>query len=306
LAERARIILVASQPMPAREITRRLGTRLVGASNWRQTIASQCRAGSRSFPRFNKPKPYDEAAVRRLLDPLDNPPPECCSQWNGHLLFDAVGNFGNDQVWRLLPGHKIQLCRRRNRFISTDLESEAKAANVVRLYLILPENAVVRSVDEKPDLQVLERAQGWQQLPNSKALNEFSRCHKRHRTYTLFPALGMATGQLQVAHHSQRSRRRFLESMNYVVGQHPDTQSHILLQNLDPHKPKCDRWLELRPQGHFHFSPSYSSWLSTVEVWFGILSRQALLDLRATIVRWLGSPSDRSLRAYSRTAAPSE
>lgn len=306
LVERARIILLASEGIPAREIARRLDTRLARVSKWRQRFASQRLPGLRDAPRSGKPKTYDEVTEKRLLALLDSPPPEGYSQWNGRLLAGALGDVSDDQVWRLLRKHKIQLQRRRSWCISTDPEFGAKAADVVGLYLRPPENAVVLCVDEKPHIQVLERAQGWLRLPNGKALNGFSHCYKRHGTSTLFAALEVATGQVRVAHRSRRRRRQFLEFMNDVVAQHPDTELHVILDNLNTHKPKRDRWLERHPRVHFHFIPTYSSWLNMVEVWFSILSRQALRNLSATSVRQLRGAIDRFVEAYSETATPFE
>jgi transposase len=169
-----------------------------------------------------------------------------------------------------------------------------------------PENAVVVCVDEKPHLQVLERAQGWLRLPNGKALNGFSHCYKRHGTTTLFAALEVATGQVQVGHYRRRRRRQFLDFMNGVVASHPGTALHVILDNLHTHKPKHDRWLTQHPQVHFHYTPTYSSWLNMVESWFSILGRQALRNLSCSQARQLREAIDRFVKAYQETAAPFE
>lgn len=306
LVERARIVLLASEGLSAREIARRLNTRLARVSKWRQRFAKQGLAGLRDAPRSGKPKTYTDATEKRLLALLDTPPPQGYSQWNGPLLAEALGDVSDDQVWRLLRKHKIQLQRRRSWCISTDPEFGAKAADVVGLYLNPPENAVVLCIDEKPHIQALERAQGWLRLPNGKALNGFSHCYKRHGTSTLFAALEVATGQVQVGHYPRRRRRQFLDFMNDVVAQHPDTELHVILDNLNTHKPKRDRWRERHPQVHFHFIPTYSSWLNMVEVWFSILSRQALRNLSATSVQQLRKAIDRFVEAYSEKATPFE
>jgi len=233
-------------------------------------------------------------------------PPEGYSQWNGRLLAEALGDVSDDQVWRILRKHKIQLQRRRSWCISTDPEFGPKAADVVGLYLSPPEDAVVLCIDEKPHIQVLERAQGWLRLPNGKALNGFSHCSKRNGASTLFAALEVATGQVQAGHYSRRRRREFLDFMNGVVAAHPGQELHVILDNLNTHKPKQDRWLARHPQVHFHFIPTYSSWLNMVEVWFSILSRQALRNLSCTAVRQLRGAIDRFVKAYTETAAPFE
>jgi hypothetical protein len=108
------------------------------------------------------------------LSLLDTSPPSGYSQWNGRLLSRVLKDVSDDQVWRVLRKHKVQLQRRRSWCISTDPEFTRKAADIVALYLHPPENAVVVCVDEKPHIQVLERAQGWLRLPNGKALNGFN------------------------------------------------------------------------------------------------------------------------------------
>jgi len=306
LVERAEVILLAAEGLSAREIARRLKTRLARVSKWRQRFGKHRRVGLQDAPRSGKPKIYDNQAEKRMLALLDSSPPEGYSQWNGRLLSEALKDVSDDQVWRLLRKHKIQLQRRRSWCISTDPEFGAKAADVIGLYLSPPENAVVLCVDEKPHIQVLERAQGWLRLPNGKALNGFSHCYKRHGTSTLFAALEVSTGQVQVGHYPRRRRRQFLDFMNDVVVQHPDTEIHVILDNLNTHKPKHDRWLARHPNVHLHFIPTYSSWLNMVEVWFSILSRQALRNLSATSVQQLRKAIDRFVKAYRETATPFE
>jgi transposase len=167
-----------------------------------------------------------------------------------------------------------------------------------------PEHAVVVCVDEKPHIQVLERAQGWLRLRNGKALNGFSHCYKRHGTTTLFAALEVATGQVQVGHYPRRRRRQFLDFMNGVVAAHRDKTLHVILDNLNTHKPKRDRWLAQHLQVHFHYTPTYSSWRNLVECWFSILSRQALRNLSCSEAQQLRGAIDRFVKAYQQTATP--
>jgi transposase len=304
--ERARVILLASEGLPARKIALRLKTRLARVSKWRQRFVQKRLAGLEDAARSGKPRMYNESAEKRILELLDATPPDGYSQWNGRLLAEELGDISDDQVWRVLRRHKIQLQRRRSWCISTDPEFGPKAADVVGLYLSPPDNAVVLCVDEKPHIQVLERAQGWLRLPNGKALNGFSHCYKRHGTSTLFAALEVATGQVQVGHYPRRRRREFLDFMNDVVVQHPDREIHVILDNLNTHKTKQDRWLAQHPRVHFHFIPTYSSWLNMVEVWFSILSRQALRNLSCTTVNQLRDAIDRFVKAYQKTATPFE
>jgi transposase len=180
MVERSRVILLAAEGLPAREIARRLKTRLARVSKWRQRFCQGRLAGLEDAARPGKPKTYDEKTEKRVLTLLDADPPEGYRQWNGRLVAEKLGDVSDDQVWRVLRKHKIQLQRRRSWCISTDPEFGPKAADVVGLS---PESTGRRGRAvryEKPHIQVLERAQGWLRLPNGKALNGFSHCYKRH------------------------------------------------------------------------------------------------------------------------------
>lgn len=119
-------------------------------------------------------------------------------------------------------------------------------------------------------------------------------------------ALEVATGQVQVGHYARRRRREFLDFMNDLVAVYPDSELHVILDNLNIHKPKQDRWLQHHPRVHLHFTPTAASWLNLIEVWFSILSRQALRNLSCTEVRQLREAIDRFVGAYKKIAAPFE
>src|SRR5271165_1775728 len=193
--------------------------------------ATGCPA-ARSCPR------YDENTRRRVLDQLDQPPPAGHGSWTGALVAKALGDVSKHQVWRVLRTQGIHLQRRRSWCISTDPEFAAKAADIVALYLDPPEHAVILAVDEKPHIQALERAQGYLKLPNGQAVTGFSHEYKRHGTTTLFAALNVLTGQVKGGHAHRRRRRDFLAFMNEVVALYPGRELHVVVDNLNTHKPK--------------------------------------------------------------------
>ena len=151
-----------------------------------------------------------------------------------------------------------------------------KPADLVGIYLSPPDHAVVLCVDEKPSIQALERAQGYLRLPNGQALKGFNHEYERHGTTTLFAALNVSTGQVKAGHYHRRRRREFLDFMNEVVADYPQQEIHVVLDNLSSHKPKRDRWRARHPNVHWHYTPTHASWLNQVEIWFSILTRQAL------------------------------
>lgn len=306
LVDRAQIILAASEGKTNIEIAKDLKTRLARISKWRTRFVKDRLVGLTDAPRSGKPATYDNDTIKRVLSKLDEPPPKGYAKWNGSLLAEALEDVSEDHVWRILRKHDISLQRKRSWCISTDPEFTAKAADVVGLYLDPPENAVVLCVDEKPHIQALERAQGWLKFPNGKALTGFNHNYKRHGTTTLFAALEVVTGLIKTGHYNRRRRTEFLDFMNKIVADYPDKEIHVILDNLNTHKPKRDRWLKKQKNVYFHYTPTYSSWLNQVECWFSILSRSALKGSSFTSPQQIRKAIDDFVEIYNQKAAPFE
>ena len=306
MAQRTRIVLEAAAGKPTKEIAALLHVRPATVSTWRTRFARDRVAGLADAPRPGKPAVYDETTERRVLAQLDEAPTDGYTVWTGGLLAKALGDVSSDYVWRVLRKHGIQLQRRRSWCLSTDPQFGQKAADIVGLYLNPPENAVVISVDEKPSIQALERAQGWLRLPNGKALRGHTHEYKRHGTTTLFAALEVHEGIVHVGHYRRKRRREFLDFMNGLVAHYPDTELHVVLDNFITHKPKHDRWSARHPKVHFHYTPTHASWLNQIEVWFSILTRAVLLHLSSTDPRQVCQAIDRFTAARNEHPAPFE
>jgi len=243
VAFRAEVVLALAEGLSNGTVAERLGTRAATVSKWRGRFAYKGLSGLSDAPRSGKPRHYAAEDERRVLAALDTPPPSGYARWDGTLLARELGDISKHQIWRVLRRHKISLARRRSWCISTDPAFAQKAADVVGLYLQPPENAVLLSVDEKPHIQALERAQGWLKLPNGKALTGFNHEYKRHGTTTLFAALEVATGLIKTGHYRRRRRVEFLDFMNRVIcrasrprdpchpgqSEHPQTQTRPLV-----------------------------------------------------------------------------
>ena len=305
-AQRARMVLAAAAGTPTKDIAAQFHVRPATVSTWRTRFARQRLAGLADAPRSGKPRTYDAGTERRILAQLDQPPLEGYTTWTGGLVAKALGDVSADQVWRVLRQQGVHLQRRRSWCLSTDPQFAQKAADIVGLYLNPPQNAVVISVDEKPSIQALERAQGWLRLPNGKAVRGHTHEYKRHGTTTLFAALEVHTGLVQVAHHRRKRRREFLDFMNGVVAHYPDTELHVILDNFITHKPKHDRWLARHPKVHLHYTPTHASWLNQIEVWFSILTRAVLMHLSSTDPRQVCQAIDRFTDARNQHPAPFE
>ena len=159
---------------------------------------------------------------------------------------------------------------------STDPELVAKVTDVVGLYLDPPENAIVLCVDEKSQIQALDRTAPM--LPMQPGLPE-RRTHdyRRHGTTTLFAALEIATGQVTAACKPRHRHQEFLAFLKQVAKAYPDQQLHLVMDNYAAHKRiEIRDWLAANPRVHVHFTPTSGSWLNLVEVWFGIIERQAI------------------------------
>jgi transposase len=204
----------------------------------------------------------------------------------------------------VLRKHGIHLQRRHSWCISTDPQFSEKAADIVGLYLSPPGNAVVISVDEKPAIQALERAQGYLKLPNGKAIAGYNHEYKRHGTTTLFAALNIATGQVKAGHYNRRRRKEFLGFMNSVIAEYPDKEIHVILDNLRTHKPKHDRWLGRHKNVSFHYTPTHASWLNQIEIWFSILTRKTLRGASFISVKQLRKAITDFIKSYNKDAAP--
>jgi transposase len=302
--ERARMVLRAAAGTASRAIARELGCRHRTVSKWRVRFAKDRLAGLADAPRAGKPKTYGEDAGRRILALLDRPPPEGFARWTAPLLAKQLGDVSDQHVWRFLRAQRIDLAGRKSWCLSTDPEFAAKAADIVGLYLDPPEHAIVLAVDEKPAIQALERAQGYLKLPNGRSLHGQAHEYRRRGTTTLFAALNVASGEIKARHTRRRRRVEFLDFMNEVVAGYPEQQIHVVLDNLNTHKPTRDQWLARHQNVHFHFTPTHASWLNQVEIWFSILARSTLSGASFTSVAQLRAAIDAFIAAYNATAAP--
>src|SRR5436305_1891376 len=169
MRDRARIVLLAAEGVATREIGRIVGCTTGTASKWRVRYARARLAGLDETGHRGAAPKYGPAEQKRILAMLDQPPPEGYANWTAPLLSRALGDVHEQYIWRFLRARKIDLSGRKSCCESDDAEFVAKAAAIVDLYMAPPENAIVLSVDEKPSIQALERAQGYLKLPTGRA-----------------------------------------------------------------------------------------------------------------------------------------
>lgn len=276
-ARRARIVLLAAQGRPAAEIAELVGCSANTVSTWRGAYAKRGLAGLADAPRSGRPPVVDADKQREVLwHTLREPPPELgITHWSSRLLASRVG-LHFTQVAAIWRRWGIQPWREETFKFSTDPELEGKVRDVVGLYLAPPDNAIVLCVDEKSQVQALDRTQPM--LPVRPGLPA-RRTHDyvRHGTTTLFAALEVATGKVVDACYTRHRHQEFLRFLRQVAKAYPRTKLHIVCDNYATHKhPKVRAWLERNPRITLHFTPTSASWLNLVEVFFSIITRQAI------------------------------
>ena len=304
MRDRARIVLLAASGTGSRAVAREVGCTPGTVSKWRVRYASDRMAGlSETGDRGAEPR-YGPEHGRRILAMLDQAPPAGHSNWTAPLLARELVDIHEQYIWRFLRAQKIDLSGRKSWCESADPEFVPKAAEIVGLYMGPPDNAVVLSVDEKPSIQALERAQGYLKLPNGRAMVGQSHDYKRNGTTTLFAALNVGTGEVTGRHYKRRRRLEFLDFMNRMVKQYQGKEIHVVLDNLSTHKPKRDLWLARHPNVHFHYTPTHTSWLNQIEIWFSILSGKSLKGGSFGSVPELTAHIDAFIASYNEDARP--
>ncbi len=278
LAQRARIVLLAAEGESNTRIADRTGLSRPTVIDWRKRYERSGLQGLEDEPRSGRPRHIDHAKI--VAETLKPPPKKLgVTHWSSRLMASRLG-IGNATVARAWRDYGVQPWRAETFKFSTDPELVAKVTDVVGLYLAPPENAIVLCVDEKSQIQALDRTQ--KMLPMQPGFPE-RRTHDyvRHGTSTLFAALEVATGNITAACKPRHRHQEFLAFLKQVARAYPDdgsgTELHLVMDNYAAHKRVEVRdWLAANPRIQVHFTPTSGSWLNLVEVWFGIIERQAI------------------------------
>src|SRR5947209_7472199 len=272
--ERAEIELAVSDGTGVSGASRTLGVSRPTVIKWRDRFAADGVAGLADRPRSGRPKTIDDAQI--ITATLDPPPASLgVTHWSSRLLARQLG-IGDATVARAWRAYRVQPWRQETFKFSTDPELEAKVRDVVGLYLNPPEKAIVLCVDEKSQIQALNRTQPI--LPVRPGLPErATHDYKRNGTTTLFAALEVATGTVTDRCYDRHGKAEFLDFLKLVAKTYPRLQLHLVLDNYHTHKhDEVERWLVKHPRITLHFTPTSGSWLNLVEVFFSIITRQAI------------------------------
>ena len=297
LALRCRIVLAAADGELSMEIADRLGCHASTVGKWRGRFAQRGLDGLHDEPRPGKPRSITDEDVERVIVKTLEEQPAGATHWSTRSMAQATGMSQSaiSRIWRAfaLKPHQSETFK-----LSPDPLFIEKVRDIVGLYLNPPDAAVVLCVDEKSQIQALDRTAPM--LPLMPGVPE-RRTHDyvRNDTTNLYAALDVASGQV-IAEMSPRHRaeefRRFLSVVEKAVPAHLDV--HVVLDNSSTHKtPSIQRWLVRHPRFHMHFTPTYSSWLNLVERWFAELTtkwikrgtHRSVRDLTASIRTWIAS-----------------
>src|SRR5215472_450994 len=276
LVRRARIIVMTADGVANGLIAQRCGVSVVTISHWRRCWRERGVAGLHGELRPGRPRSYDDERVAALMRKvLQSRPPEA-TQWSVRSAAQASG-ISKSTVARYFALFGVQPHRSKSFKLSTDPFFVEKVRDVVGLYLNPPDKALVLCVDEKSQVQALERTQPL--LPMGLGYVEgVTHDYYRHGTVTLFAALDIVTGGVISQCKPRHRHQEFLSFLKHLDANTPAAMElHLIADNYATHKhPQVKAWLARHPRFHLHFTPTYSSWLNQVERWFALISQQAI------------------------------
>ena len=309
---RAEIVLLSADGHGTVEIMRRTGTSKTCVWRWQERFAEAGVDGLlRDKTRPSRVKPLDQAVIDRVVALTATEPPHAATHWTSPAMAKLVG-ISVSSVQRIWHAHGLAPHRMRRFKLSNDPDFVPKLRDVVGLYVDPPAHAVVLSVDEKSQIQALDRTQPGLPLKKGRA-GTMTHDYKRNGTTTLFAALNVLDGTV-IGRNMQRHRHQeFIRFLNAIEAEVPVGKIiHVILDNYAAHKhPKVVAWLGRHPRFVFHFTPTSCSWLNAVESFFATLTRRRLkrgvfrsvVDLQAAINRYIAEAND-DPRPFVWTADP--
>jgi len=276
LAARSRMVLACAQGASNREVANRLRMTPQTVGKWRSRFLERRLDGLLDEPRPGAPRKVDDAKIEQLIATTLNEHPREATHWSTRLLARKlkVSQSTVSRVWRAfgLQPHRFETFK-----LSTDPLFIDKVRDIVGLYLNPPTQAMVLCVDEKSQIQALDRTQPI--LPLAPGLPQ-RRTHdyKRHGTTNLFAALDIATGQVIGELHRRHRSKEFLAFLRTIEANVPaELEVHLIMDNYGTHKtPSVKAWLARHSRFRVHFTPTSSSWLNLVERWFALISQRQI------------------------------
>jgi transposase len=305
IALRANIVLAAGDGTANRVVARNLQTSVPTVLLWRKRYQSEGLPGIlHDQPRSGRPRKISEEKETAIIEATMQSTPKDATHWSVRAMA-AAQKVSPSTVLRIWKKHKLQPHLVERFKFSNDPDFAPKVREIVGLYMNPPDRAIVLSVDEKSQIQALDRTQPI--LPLRPGLPERqTHDYERHGTATLFAALDVLEGTVIGECHLRHRHQEFLRFLNRVEASvKPDLDVHLILDNYGTHKhPQVKKWLADRPRYYVHFTPTSSSWLNQVERWFAEITRKRIRRGTFRSVRDLISAINDYIRLYNKSPRP--
>ena len=301
---RARLILALADGLSYREIEKRLRTSPPTIARWRPRFEQHRVEGLNPQHKGSRPRLVTPAVQARILRRTLAAPPDGSTHWTCRKLAKAMG-ISKSTVQRVWTQAQLKPHRLERYMASNDPEFESKAADIIGLYLNPPQHAAVFCVDEKTAIQALDRLDPVLPLSPGRAERHGFEYY-RHGTLSLYAALDVKSGKVTGKTAKRHTSAEFIDFLADVVRKNRWAREiHIVLDNLSAHKTKAvEEFLAHNPRVRFHFTPTYSSWLNQVELWFSRIQRDVIDRGVFTSVADLARKLRRYIRAYEKSARP--
>jgi transposase len=302
---RARLILLLAEGLPYRTIEEKLATTAPTIARWRARFEEGRVAGLLEVRHpGQQPTVITPALQAKVLSATRKKPSDGSTHWSCRKLAKHL-HISKDAVQRIWHKAGLKPHRLERYMASDDPDFERKATDIIGLYLQPPQHAAIFCVDEKSAIQALDRLDPVLPMSPGRAERHGFEYY-RHGTLSLYAALDVRTGKVHGKTAPRHTSDEFVSFLGDVVGDcKPQQEIHIILDNLSAHKTaKVLGFLEQHPRVRLHFTPTYSSWLNQVEIWFSKIERDVIARGVFNSVRDLARKLIRYIRAYSKTAHP--
>ena len=278
LATRAKIVLACAEGADNKAVAARLGVCPATVGTWRARFVERRLEGLTDEPRPGAPRKISDADVERVVTKALETKPKAATHWSTRGMAKAEG-LSQSSVGRIWRAFGLKPHRAESFKLSTDPHFVEKVRDVVGLYMSPPERAIVLCVDEKSQVQALDRTQPL--LPMTPGKGERpTHDYVRNGTTSLFAALNVATGEVIGRCHRRHRHQEFLKFLNELdskLVREPGVEIHLVLDNYGTHKTAAvKRWFLRHPEYHLHFTPTSSSWLNQVERFFGEITEKRI------------------------------
>jgi putative transposase len=304
LVRRARIVLMAADGVPNRTIAEKVNLSAQMVSKWRKRFLQQGISGLHDELRPGRPRSISDEKVALLIRKTLQTKPQNRTHWTIRSIAKEI-KLSRPTVHRIWQAFGLQPHRQRHFKLSTDPFFIEKVRDIVGLYLNPPDKAMVLCVDEKSQIQALDRTQPL--LPMGLGYVEgVTHDYVRHGTTTLFAALDIATGQVLTRCKQRHRHQEYLNFLKHVDANVPqDLDIHLVVDNYSTHKhAKVKRWLAAHPRYQVHYIPTYASWLNQVEIWFNLITQRAIRRGTFKSVKELITKIERFVKHYNAKSCP--